>query len=319
MTRQHIAIAATGSQGRRKTVSGCDLEWERDGAGWPNHAASRIVDVAGQRLHVQVAGSGPVLLLLHGTAGSTHTWRDMLSPLAHHFTVVAPDLPGHAFSSYPGPVGVTLAGMAAAVVRLVHALGVEPDLIVGHSAGAAIAMRMCLDQGLAPTAIVSLNGALLPFQGIAGHLYPPLARALFTNPLAIRLVNAQARSLHRIERLVHRMGSRIDHGGLQTYARLFRSPRHVRAAIGMMAAWDLRSLERDLPRLEIRTFLVAATGDLAVPSDVAFDVADRLPYGEVILLRGLGHLAHEEDPAGAVRLIEEMWSRCGEQPPRSDP
>ena len=77
------------------------LDWERDGADWPNRAASRFVTVGAMRWHVQVMGSGPVLLLLHGTGASSHSWRDLAPRLARHFTVLAPDLPGHGFSAQP--------------------------------------------------------------------------------------------------------------------------------------------------------------------------------------------------------------------------
>src|SRR5206468_2126887 len=63
-------------------------------ADWPNRAASLAVEAGGLRWHVQRAGHGPVLLLLHGTGAATHTWRDLLPLLATDFTVVAPDLPG---------------------------------------------------------------------------------------------------------------------------------------------------------------------------------------------------------------------------------
>jgi hypothetical protein len=65
------------------------LDWASDGADWPNRDASRFVDAGGLRWHVQVAGSGPVLLLMHGTAASTHSfaalcrcWRSAL-PSSH--------------------------------------------------------------------------------------------------------------------------------------------------------------------------------------------------------------------------------------------
>ena len=65
------------------------LDWQRDGADWPNRASSRMVRAGGLTWHVQVAGSGPVLLLVHGTGASTHSWRDLLPLLATGHTVVA--------------------------------------------------------------------------------------------------------------------------------------------------------------------------------------------------------------------------------------
>ena len=58
------------------------LDWATDGADWPNREASRFVEAAGLRWHVQVMGAGPVLLLLHGTGASTHSWRDVMPKLA---------------------------------------------------------------------------------------------------------------------------------------------------------------------------------------------------------------------------------------------
>ena len=76
-----------------------ELDWDRDGRQWPNREFSRFVLADRVRFHVQVAGSGPVLLLLHGTGASTHSWRKLLPLLHEQFTVVVPDLPGHGFSS----------------------------------------------------------------------------------------------------------------------------------------------------------------------------------------------------------------------------
>ncbi|MDU3043759.1 MAG: alpha/beta hydrolase, partial [Bradyrhizobium sp.] len=56
--------------------------WSVDGKDWPNRAASRFVDAAGLRWHVQMMGEGPVALLAHGTGAATHSWRDLAPLLA---------------------------------------------------------------------------------------------------------------------------------------------------------------------------------------------------------------------------------------------
>jgi pimeloyl-ACP methyl ester carboxylesterase len=72
----------------------------------------------------------------------------MLHPLAQHFRVIAPDLPGHGFTKGRPPNGLTMPGVARALAGLIGELVADPALVVGHSAGAAIAIRMALD-GLA--------------------------------------------------------------------------------------------------------------------------------------------------------------------------
>ena len=150
--------------------------WEREGRNWPNRQASRFVAAAGIRWHVQQAGAGPALFMLHGTGASVHTWRDLLPLLAGRYTVIAADLPGQGFSEPLGGGGFTLATMSAAVTSLLRALGVNPDYCVGHSAGAAILCRMALDGCIAPRHIVSINGAFLPFGGAAGLVFKPIAK-----------------------------------------------------------------------------------------------------------------------------------------------
>ncbi|NBQ74895.1 MAG: alpha/beta hydrolase, partial [Acetobacteraceae bacterium] len=56
--------------------------WEKDGRDWPNRTASRFVEAGGLNWHVQLMGQGPCLLLLHGTAAATHSWRDLAPLLA---------------------------------------------------------------------------------------------------------------------------------------------------------------------------------------------------------------------------------------------
>ncbi len=279
------------------------LEWPRDGADWPNADASRFVDAGGLRWHVQRAGSGPVLLLLHGTGAATHSWRELLPRLAEHHDVIAPDLPGHGFTDRPPARGLSLPGMSRAVAALVDALGVEPAWAVGHSAGVAVLARMCLDRAPPPARLVSLNGALLPFDGIAAYLFPSLARLLFVNPLAPRAFALGARDRRRIARLIRDNGSRVDDRGVDLYARLLQRPGHVGAALGMMARWDLRPLVRDLPGLATDLVLVAAELDRAVPPVHAERVAAHVPGARVVRLPGLGHLAHEEDPDAVADLL----------------
>lgn len=120
--------------------------WDREGRGWPNREASRSVTASGLRWHVQRMGEGPVLLLAHGTAAATHSWRALMPLLARRFTVVAPDLPGHGFTAPPpSSAGLTPPGMAGLLGELLKALEVSPALVAGHSAGAAVLVRMALD------------------------------------------------------------------------------------------------------------------------------------------------------------------------------
>ncbi len=282
-------------------------EWNVEGRDWPNRATSRFVDTGRMRWHVQIAGSGPVLLLLHGTGAATHSWRALLPLLAEHFTVIAPDLPGHGFTTGRPAGGLSMDGIARAVGALMAKLDLAPELVVGHSAGAAIALRMVLDGVIAPKGVVGLNPALLPFPGLAAKLFPALARMLFVNPFAPHIFAAMARGPGEAGRFLERStGSRIDAAGVDFYRRLFATSEHCAGALTMMAAWDLDTLSRDLPRIRVPVLFVTGAGDAAIPAASVTEAAALIPGARVEMLPDLGHLAHEEQPDLVATLIGEF-------------
>ena len=271
---------------------------------WPNRDSSRFVRAGGFVWHVQVMGSGPPLLLLHGTAGATHSWRGLAPLLARRFTVIAPDLPGHGFTETPAASRMSLPGMAGAVRSLLQVMDMRPVLAVGHSAGAAVALRMVLDGMIAPAGVVALNGALQPMAGMAGQLFSPLAKLLVGLPMLPSLFAWRARDKGVVEKLLTGTGSTVDPQGVALYARLIQDPRHTAAALAMMARWDLKPLVADLPGLRTRLLLIVGENDLAIPPAASDTVARAAPGASVTRMPGLGHLSHEEDPAGTAALIE---------------
>lgn len=279
------------------------LQWEQDGHDWPNRACSRFVMASGLRWHVQVMGRGPALLLLHGTGAATHSWRDLAPLLARDFTVIAPDLPGHGFSDALFGARMSLPGMAAAVAGLLQVLDTRPELVVGHSAGAAILARLCLDDSIRPVALISLNGALLPLHGLPKLFFAPAAKLLVSNALAPRLFAWHAQSSVAVQRLITSTGSQLDPVGVELYARLVRNPEHVANALAMMASWDLQPLARDLRHLKIPLLLVAGSNDRTLRPEHAHQVAAQVPHAQVLMLAGLGHLAHEENPRKMAEIV----------------
>lgn len=281
------------------------LEARLGAEAWPNREHSRLVKRGGIDWHVQTMGSGPVLLLLHGTGASTHSFRDLMPALAQRYTVLAPDLPGHAFSLAPPRFVPSLSAMAAALEELLEELKLTPALVVGHSAGAAVAARMMLNRALEPKLLVGLAAALVPFRGATRAVFLPAAKLLAQSELAAKVLAFQARDGRNIDRLVKSTGSTLDAQGLHWYQRLSRQPAHVAGVLSMMANWDLEPLYDELPRVDGRVLLLAGEGDLAVPVSQQREVARLLPNAQLTVLPKLGHLFHEEEPAMVARLIAD--------------
>lgn len=276
------------------------LSWEVDGADWPNRKNSCFVDAGGIRWHAQrwfsAGAEAPTVVMLHGTGASTHSWRALGPLLARHFNVVAMDLPGHGFSSAPPMSAMGISGMSRSVGALVKALDVRPALLVGHSAGAAIAVQMSLDGWTAPQAIIGLNAALVPFEGIQGKLFSPMAKLLAATDWAPRLFSWRAADPHVLRRLLEGTGSKLDSEGIRLYGKLIHNPHHASAALAMMANWDLNALSSRMAHLMPPLRLAMGGNDRAVPREHGPRILASLPSAAMTEFPALGHLAHEEAP-----------------------
>ena len=276
------------------------MDWVRDLPGWSLPELSERIVCGPHRWHVQNAGSGPEVLLLPGAGASIHTWRALIPALAEAHLVRALDLPGQGFTQSPNAQRSGLDEMVEDITTLCRQEGWRPKAVIGHSAGAAIALR--LSQTLGIPKIVGINPALDNFDGVAGWLFPFLARLLAANPFTANLFTLGA-SQSRARRLIEGTGSQIDDEGLSFYTRLTADRAHVNGALQMMARWKLDNLLQDLSSIDADVLFLTGKNDTAVPPRVAEDAASRLPNARVIEFEDLGHLAHEEDPP---RVLAEI-------------
>lgn len=107
-------------------------------------AANGVAIVNGLRMHYRYAGSGPLVVLLHGWPQTSYCWRHLIGPLSSAYTVVAPDLRGYGRTDKPVG-GYDKRTMAGDVRELVHSLGHRRVRLVGHDRGARVAHRYALD------------------------------------------------------------------------------------------------------------------------------------------------------------------------------
>ncbi|MEM0988945.1 MAG: alpha/beta fold hydrolase BchO [Pseudomonadota bacterium] len=287
------------------------LSWQRDGRDWPNRSASVFHRAGGVAWHVQRMGRGPVLLLLHGVGGATHSWRGLMPSLAKNWDVIAADLPGHGFTTSPAGSN-TLPGMAQAVAALLDAIDAQPDCIVGHSAGAAIAIQMALDGLARPRLLIGLNAALMPFKGPASTVFPLIAKTIALNPATPWLFSGLAGWRFQTRRLIATTGSQLDPEGLDLYAKLFGRPSHVAGALTMMASWELEPMLARLPQLSVPTHLLTGTNDRTIDPREAKDLAGLHPLVTHQEIRGFGHLMHEEAPDQIAHHISQWAEVPGE-------
>ncbi len=287
------------------------MDWARHAAHWPHAQHSRFVQAGGIHWHVQVMGQGPALLLLHGTGSGNFSWRGLMPELARYFTVVAPDLPGHAFTSR-GPEGaLSLPGMSEGLRALMLQMDLRPQAVIGHSAGAAIAAHMALEHGrIAGSTVVGLNPAWLPLPGLSSWLFAPAAKLAAINPLSAWATAKMAAKPGAIAQWLARTGSTLDAQGLDLYTRVLSDAGHVHGVLSMMAAWRIKPLAARLQHLHSPVFMAIGAQDQTVPPSLAEQACRLLPNAQLWRQPGLGHLAHEQDPVGTAAQILH-WCGAG--------
>ena len=289
------------------------MRWPDEASDWPLTQHSRIVECTPHRWHVQEAGSGPTLILIHGAGAATQSWRSLFPLLIKNFHVVAFDLPGQGFTRLGNRARCGLDPMAHDIARLMAQEGWTPDLYVGHSAGAAIALRLSeTPETAAP--VFGINAALGNFKGVAGWLFPLTAKFLALAPFTAELFVATSSSHKNITRLINGTGSKLPSEDLVLYQRLAANRDHVDATLAMMAQWSLDALLRRLPSLETNTFFIATEKDKAVPISDSQNAANAMPNARCSVMPALGHLAHEEAPQMFADLITEFAKENGIAP-----
>jgi len=293
------------------------VDWAHDGVNWPNRAHSRFVDARPHRWHVQEAGTGPTLLLLHGAGGATQSWRGLIPALADRLHIVAVDLPGQGFTKCGARNRLSLARMSEDMAHLIVQEDWRIDLIVGHSAGAALALDLA--RRVHPGGVVGLNAALGKFDGIAGWLFPLMAKALALNPLAATLLTRMPNGEARVRELLEATGSDFDQRTLELYTALASDRTHVAGTISMMAQWNIDSLLGQLDKIPCPVLLLAGARDGTVPPEISRGAAPRLAEGEVRILPDLGHLMHEEAPQLIAWEIAEFARRVIGEPAALSP
>jgi len=276
------------------------------GVGWHYQ---RINDPMASRFPANsISVDKPKLLLIHGTGASTHSWAPLVSHLCHQWDCLLVDLPGHGFSSTLSSGAPTLPAIAAALNALLAALAFQPQVIAGHSAGAAIAIQMALGSCECQS-LVSINGAFLPFGSIAAPVFNRAAGWLAKARLFQQTTALHGYFKRPITKLLEETGSHPNEQMIRAYQALMRRPDHIRGTLQMMAAWDLRPLRAQLSQLRIPVELVVCANDKTVSPWQSQRLAELVVTARLTELTALGHLGHEESPEQFLPIFEHLIKR----------
>jgi pimeloyl-ACP methyl ester carboxylesterase len=279
---------------------------------------AKTVILHGRPLSYLEAGEGPVLLLVHGMAGTCENWRSVIEPLARTRTVIAPDFPGHGESS-PGGGDYSLGSLAALLRDLLIALGHERATVAGHSLGGGVAMQFTYQF---PEMVERL---VLVASGGLGPEVSPLLRAAAL-PGADLFISATASIGQRAGSVIGRglgaIGIRPSADVAEVargYASLSDPGRRkaflstLRAVVGTegqrVAAVDRLYLAEALPLL-----IIWGERDPIIPVRHAHEAHEALPGSRLEVFEGVGHLPQVEDPGRFIGAVERFLTETEPAP-----
>jgi pimeloyl-ACP methyl ester carboxylesterase len=281
-----------------------------DTAGDDEQFPVQYVVLHGDRVAYRRAGSGPVLLLLHGIAGSSSTWVPVMRRLESRFTLIAPDFLGHGSSDKPEG-DYSLGNHASAVRDLLHVLGVDRVTVVGQSFGGGVALqlsyqfpdlceRLVLVDAGGLGREVSWMLRLLAVPGVElvlPLLFPPVAGEWGDSVLQF----ARDRGVRnpRVAEMWQSYRSLTD----PVYRRAFlKTMRSVIDSGGQsVSAIDRLYLAGGLP-----TLVVWGADDHIIPVSHAYRAQEALPHSHLVVFAGVGHFPHAEVPERFVAALVDF-------------
>ena len=261
------------------------------------------------RLHYLSRGQGPAVVLVHGANG---TWSDfppeLIDDLARDHTVLALDRPGHGWSESPaGPLGMH--ENAAAVLALLRMHGAGGATLVGHSYGAAVALRAALEApgwvshvvAVAPCTAIDRRNARYANAPFAGD---PVGLALFhfaALPLVPFGLPLRAQAWHP-ERAPRGWGA--SRAFAYVPSQMHASARNFRALRA-----DLAWLEAHLPRLTARLTVLAGASDRVTPPSRHVDwLRSAVPGARIEVMPDVGHWLPRLRPAAVAAAVRTNGS-----------
>jgi pimeloyl-ACP methyl ester carboxylesterase len=276
----------------------------------PGSTAPRLrrITLHGHRIAYREAGSGPVVILLHGITSSSATWERVIGRLAERFTVIAPDLVGHGQSDKPR-ADYSLGAHASNVRDLLVALGHEHASVVGHSLGGGIAMQFAYQfpercerlvlvdsGGLGREVNVLLRAATLPG---AEYVLPLLAATRLLDAGRLTggvLARLGLRVRTDVEEIAHGHATLSDAEARAAFVHTLRAV--VEPGGQRIDASNRLYLSQHMPFL-----LVWGAHDSIIPLAHGLATREQVGHSRLVIFDESGHFPQLDEP---LRFIDEL-------------
>jgi pimeloyl-ACP methyl ester carboxylesterase len=271
---------------------------------------AQFLPIQGRLVHVEQAGTGEPVVLLHGFGASTYSWRKVMPELASRFRVIAIDLNGFGYTERPSDLAsYTREGQGRLVLAVLDALGIGRAHIVGHSYGGGITLwlaayhperflSMVLTNSSAPTYSYDRRSRAASFKPLTSLFL----RSVVLRPSTVR--KSLLRSVHDRSLVTPEL--------VQAYFDRIRVEGVIDAYYGLTIPVRGPIDKVDLAKIEVPALVVWGSDDRIVFLADGRRGTSVLPHSRFVVIPDAGHLPMEEKPAEWLRIV--MPFLAGDQP-----
>jgi pimeloyl-ACP methyl ester carboxylesterase len=263
-------------------------------------ANPRFIDINGINTHFTQQGAGEALLLLHGFASSTYTWRNVVDSLAKDFKVNAIDLPGFGLTQALNTTP-TVEAYAEFINDFMQTFGINDAVVMGNSFGGEISWRFALKYPQRLRALILVDAAGYP------HASPMIFKLLRVPLLGemIAGINAKAIVRKNLQQVFVDDGLVTDEVVDNYYYRLLKEGN--RETVLARARMKPDTLYKSLSQIRQPALIIWGEQDIWAPVEFAHRFAADIPNAQLAVLPNCGHVPQEEKPQEVARLVREFW------------
>lgn len=253
-------------------------------------AVSMFVTVKGLKIEYKDVGDGIPVLLLHGWASSFDVYNGVIAALGDRCRLVALNFPGCGQSeTMRSPWNID--DYCDLVLEFIKAIGLEAPILIGHSHGGRVALRLTSTGRLSPPKMVLIDSAgIIPKKSVKQKL--------------------RAKNFKAIKRLLTLPGLKNHTAGLLERARAHygsadynAAPPVLRNTMVSLVNTDLRD---DLHNISCPTLLIWGENDTATPLSSAEIIKERIPDAGLCVIKGTGHFSFCEKPYEAIAILRSF-------------
>lgn len=272
---------------------------------------SRNLLVQGLRLHIIEWGGPhperPALLLLHGGAVTCRTWGPFCALLAHKYQLIAVDMRGHGDSEWPRDAAASHTTMTNDVRHIIAQLGLDRPVVVGHSVGGMLLMRIMVhDPELLRGAVLVDVGPQVAYPG-----WVPKTEVTETIRLYEDLEDYVTRQAPRMKRSEEHVRRNAHHEFMQREDGLYQlkfDPRHPMGGLDERLMPGMPDLET-MRGVALPTLVARGAQSWFLAQDAAERLAEALPQGELAVIPDCEHMVYTDNPADLASAVDRFVSR----------